>query len=212
MKTFGFLIIFVSLVFGLYAFNMDVSVPTHLGRVVNIHLVTQQQNYLYISGIGLLIGIVLSFFVKTTKEDKTKKIENNKTKKGYEKSKTEKGFNYKLYITESITFDVIKNKIYSFYSEQSFIKKNDNENTLFIKNDEQNAYVEVKNMDDYIKVSVWNTVEPSFMENLYLQNNKEKNENNKIADIDKLIELGKLYKDNLITKEEFEEQKRLLKK
>lgn len=38
------------------------------------------------------------------------------------------------------------------------------------------------------------------------------NENNQsINSTDKLIELGKMYKDGLLTKEEFEEQKNLLK-
>ena len=49
-----------------------------------------------------------------------------------------------------------------------------------------------------------------FIKALYLEND----ENNIISSMntDKLIELGKLYKDGLLTREEFEEQKNLLKK
>ena len=128
----------------------------------------------------------------------------------YSENKTEKGFNYKLSITEKVTFDTVKKKTLEFYKEFSLTTKNDNEDTLFIKNDVNNSYVEIKNMETYIKYTVYNTVEPKFIKALYLEND----ENNIISSMntDKLIELGKLYKDGLLTREEFEEQKNLLKK
>ncbi len=127
----------------------------------------------------------------------------------YSENKTEKGFNYKLSITEKVTFDTVKKKTLEFYKELSLSTKIDNEDTLFIKNDVNNSYVEIKNMETYIKYTVYNTVEPKFIKALYLEND----ENNIISSMntDKLIELGKLYKDGLLTREEFEEQKNLLK-
>lgn len=205
MKVFGILLTIVSLLFGLFAFNMDVTVPSYIGRIVNISLMHQQQNYLYVSGLGLVIGIVLSVFAKSSKKNK----DNSKMNNEYEETKTEKGFNYKLSITEKVTFSLIKEKTLEFYKELSFIIKIDNEDTLFIKNDVDNAYVEIKNMQTYIKFSVYNTIEPEFIKTLYA-----KNENNDINSInnntDNLIALGKMFKDGLLTREEFEEQKKLL--
>lgn len=205
MKVFGILLTIVSLLFGLFAFNMDVTVPSYIGRVVNISLMHQQQNYLYVSGLGLLIGIVLSVFAKSFKKNKDNSMMNNE----YEEIKTEKGVNYKLSITEKVTFSLIKEKTFEFYKKLPFVTKIDNEDTLFIKNDVDNAYIEIKNMQTYIKYSVYNTFEPEFIKTLYV-----KNENNVMSSIntDKLIELGKLYKEGLLTREEFEEQKNLLNK
>ena len=118
----------------------------------------------------------------------------------YSENKTEKGFNYKLSITEKVTFDIVKRKTLEFYKEFSLTTKNDNEDTLFIKNDVNNSYVEIKNMETYIKCTVYNTVEPKFIKALYFEND----ENNTNTNTDKLIELGRLYKDGLLTREEFE--------
>lgn len=205
MKVFGILLTIVSLLFGLFAFNMDVTVPSYIGRVVNISLMHQQQNYLYVSGLGLVIGIVLSVFAKSSKKNKDNSMMNDE----YEEIKTEKGVNYKLSITEKVTFSLIKEKTFEFYKELPFVTKIDNEDTLFIKNDVDNAYIEIKNMQTYIKYSVYNTFEPEFIKTLYV-----KNENNVMSTIntDKLIELGKMYKEGLLTREEFEEQKNLLNK
>lgn len=209
MKIFGILLIIVSLLVGLFALNMNVSVPTYIGRVVNIGLLQQQQNYLYISGLGLLVGIILSVFVKSSKKSK----DNTKLNNNFEETKTEKGFNYKLQITDEVNFTSVKEKILVFYKELSFVTKTDNDESLFIKNDVDNWYVEVKNMESYLKISVYNTIEPLFIKDLYVK--EVNNDNTKMDSInnsaDKLIELGKMYKDGLLTREEFEEQKNLLK-
>ncbi|KAB7891552.1 hypothetical protein [Poseidonibacter ostreae] len=208
MKIFGIILTIVSLLFGLFAFNMDVSVLTSMGRrVVNISLINQQQNYLYVSGLGILIGIVLSVFTKSSKKDESNSEINNE----YEEKKTEKGFNYKLPVTEKVTFSLIKERTLEFYKENSFVAKTDNEDTLFLSNKIDNSYVEIKNMETYVKLSVYNVSEPKFIKTLYV-----KNENNKIDNInnntDNLIALGEMFKNGLLTKEEFEEQKELLKK
>ena len=206
MKVFGILLTILSLLFGLFAFNMDVTVPSYLGRIVNISLMNQQQNYLYVSGLGLVIGIVLSVFVKSSKKNKDNSEMNNE----YEESKTDKGFNYKLSITDKVTFSLIKENTLEFYKELSFITKIDNEDTFFIKNNEDNSYVAIKNMQTYIKFSIYNTIEPEFIKTLYVKN--EISSITTTNNTDNLIELGKMYKDGLLTREEFEEQKNLLNK
>ena len=180
--------------------------------------------------ISILLSPLLGFLIVLVSGDSTKKkcdkcgqkidvsakicpfcnTEINFESNEYKENKTEKGFNYKLSITEKVTFDTVKKKTLEFYKELSLSTKIDNEDTLFMKNDVNNSYVEIKNMETYIKYTVYNTVEPKFIKALYLEND----ENNIISSMntDKLIELGKLYKDGLLTREEFEEQKNLLKK
>ena len=129
----------------------------------------------------------------------------------YNENKTEKGFNYKLSITEKVTFDIVKQKTLEFYKEFSFVVENDDEYTFFIKNKLDNSYIEIKNMETYMKYTVYNTVEPEFIKSLYIENDEKIDNISGVNNTDKLIELGKLYKDGLLTREEFEEQKNLLK-
>ena len=128
----------------------------------------------------------------------------------YNENKTEKGFNYKLSITEKVTFDIVKQKTLEFYKEFSFVVENDDEYTFFIKNKLDNSYIEIKNMETYMKYTVYNTVEPEFIKSLYIENDEKIDNISGVNNTDKLIELGKLYKDGLLTREEFEEQKNLL--
>ena len=61
-----------------------------------------------------------------------------------------------------------------------------------------------------MKYTVYNTVEPEFIKSLYIENDEKIDNISGVNNTDKLIELGKLYKDGLLTREEFEEQKNLL--
>lgn len=128
----------------------------------------------------------------------------------YNENKTEKGFNYKLSITEKVTFDIVKQKTLEFYKEFSFVVENDDEYAFLIKNKLDNSYIEIKNMETYMKYTVYNTVEPEFIKSLYIENDEKIDNISGVNNTDKLIELGKLYKDGLLTREEFEEQKNLL--
>ena len=49
-----------------------------------------------------------------------------------------------------------------------------------------------------------------FIKSLYIENDEKIDNISGVNNTDKLIELGKLYKDGLLTREEFEEQKNLL--
>lgn len=87
MKATGLLLTFIGVVFGIYAFTMDVSVSSSrgYGRVNNIGLMNDQGNYLMISGFIILIGVILIIFSKNKSEDKDRQ-EVLKTKKEQEKT------------------------------------------------------------------------------------------------------------------------------
>lgn len=59
MKLFGYLALVGGLALFGYAFFMDVTVPSPLGRVVNIHLMSQQKNYQMAGMFASFLGIVM---------------------------------------------------------------------------------------------------------------------------------------------------------
>jgi RNA polymerase subunit RPABC4/transcription elongation factor Spt4 len=70
-------------------------------------------------------------------------------------------------------------------------------------------YIQIESKETQFIIQAFNTNIP-----IEIEGKKEtvkENINSNISNLDKLIELGKLYKDGLLTKEEFEEQKNLLK-
>ncbi|WP_051583052.1 hypothetical protein [Morganella morganii] len=62
MRNIGYILISVGLIAMIYAINMDVSVSTYGGRVNNIGLISDRQNYLIFSGVIFLAGVILSIF------------------------------------------------------------------------------------------------------------------------------------------------------
>lgn len=207
MKLIGILIIAFSLLLGFYAFNMNISVYSDLGRVTNLSLMNQQQNYLYISGLSLLVGIILFVASNFVKKEKINDVQDNL----FEEIKTEKGFNYKLPITDEVNFLSVKNKILEFYKELNFNDvKTDEGDSFFIKNSSGNGYVELKSIDTYLKLAVYNTSRPIFIDEIYKEKEEVSSSNNQTSEIDKLIELSKMLEKGLITKEEFEEHKKVL--
>lgn len=62
MWAFGFAILAAGIVGLLAAMNMDVSVSSGLGRVSNIGLMAQRQNYMMIAGLAVLAGLLMVIF------------------------------------------------------------------------------------------------------------------------------------------------------
>ncbi|WP_323115528.1 zinc ribbon domain-containing protein [Klebsiella variicola] len=62
MKKLGFLIIFVGSALAVLALTMDVSVDTGYGRVNNLGLMADRQNYLFFSAFMVVIGLVIYIF------------------------------------------------------------------------------------------------------------------------------------------------------
>lgn len=62
MKKLGFLIMLLGVVLSYLALTMDVSVDTGYGRVNNLGLMADRQNYLFISAFMVVIGLVLYIF------------------------------------------------------------------------------------------------------------------------------------------------------
>ena len=68
MKTFGYVVLAAGIVWLLVAANMDTSVPTGLGgRVNNIGLIAQKQNFLLTGAFVALCGLLMAIFGKSKK-------------------------------------------------------------------------------------------------------------------------------------------------
>ncbi len=62
MKNIGYILMGVGLIAMLCAMSMDVSVSTYAGRVNNIGLMSERQNYLIFSGFIFIGGVILAIF------------------------------------------------------------------------------------------------------------------------------------------------------
>lgn len=60
MRSFGFIAVIIGVMMLIGALVMDVSVPAGLGRVNNIGLMAERQNYTIIGGILLIVGILMA--------------------------------------------------------------------------------------------------------------------------------------------------------
>ena len=69
-------------------------------------------------------------------------------------------------------------------------------------------YIQIESKENEFVIQSYNMIIPSELEAKEAAINENCISN--ISKVDKLIELGKLYKDGLLTKEEFEEQKNIL--
>lgn len=73
MKTFGWILVTVGVVWLIYAYNLDTSVSTGGGlympsRVVNLDLVQERQTHIYLASFATLIGVLLILFGKNKDE------------------------------------------------------------------------------------------------------------------------------------------------
>ncbi len=143
-------------------------------------------------------------------DNKGEKKINENNENDIENNIIKKEDNYKLILKKNFTpytVDEIKKILIDAYDGKCTpeIRINDEEQ-LFIKGIIENY--EITNIR--MKIEEYAYLIESYKIPIpeILINKNEK----KISDIDKLIELGKLYKDGLLTREEFEEQKNLLKK
>lgn len=62
MRGFGFLVIVIGIIVMIAATTMDVSVPSGLGRVNNLGLMADRQNYTLIGGVFLIAGLLMVIF------------------------------------------------------------------------------------------------------------------------------------------------------
>lgn len=70
MRTIGFLLLAIGVIWLLIAFNMDTSVATgYGGRVNNIGLIASKQNHMLIASVISLCAILMIIFGKATSED-----------------------------------------------------------------------------------------------------------------------------------------------
>ena len=145
MKTIGYILLVTGIVLGFYALNMNTSVEVHysyentLGlpdRVNNIGLMKDQQNYLLISGVLCVIGIILAFFVNPS--DKPIEEEQSSNNNKYEDLERISNLLEKGHITKD-EFDVEKQKIMSQSSIKDEVSANDMEKINVIIKEERKS-------------------------------------------------------------------------
>jgi hypothetical protein len=198
MKTFGSLISLFAFILAFYALTMDVSISNGLGnKIVNIHLITQQQNLLLMSLMLLLLGLV--FILLGRKSKVNKKTNTSINTELFKKIPTENGFNYTLNKKDGVSFNIVKSKLLELYTKESFTIKEDSKESLFMKKSDSKAYIDAKDKGSFIALSVWNTITPDFIDELYGLEKQEQPLNS----TDKLIELSKMLEKGIISKEEF---------
>lgn len=64
MKGFGFLVVAAGIIVMIAATTMDVSVSSGLGRVNNLGLMADRQNYTLIGGVALIAGLLMVIFAR----------------------------------------------------------------------------------------------------------------------------------------------------
>jgi hypothetical protein len=76
MKALGIILFLLACMLGGAVLNMDTSVETGFGRVNNIGLMQEKQNYLIVSGVLAVLGIILMVAAKPKqKPEKAKYLE-----------------------------------------------------------------------------------------------------------------------------------------
>jgi hypothetical protein len=67
MRNFGYFVLVIGLLCLVGALAMDVSVSSGVGRVNNIGLMAERQNFLLIGGLMLLVGVIMAIAGKRQK-------------------------------------------------------------------------------------------------------------------------------------------------
>ena len=171
--------------------------------------------------LSMLLSPIIGFLIVLTIEDRTKKKCYNCGQnidisakvcpfcnKQYQNKiiKTSQ-FENKLVLNKKdspYSFEDIKKIVTTTYDESKSPEiEYDTINKFCIKGQYKKSYIKIEAMEDTFELSSYDANIPSELEV------KDSNEM-PINNTDKLIELGKLYKDGLLTKEEFEEHKKKL--
>jgi hypothetical protein len=133
------------------------------------------------------------------KENKIIKINDSTSKLILEKSLTP-------YTLDDLKRIIIKNYDEKYRPTASI----DSKDIFFFKStagEYQSNHIQIQIKDEEYIIEGFNVPIPNELEIVNIKRDKEQSVNN----VDRLIELGKLYKDGILTKEEFEEQKGKLK-
>lgn len=75
MRAAGIWLTIIGILGAIGALSVDVSVETQFGRVNNIGLINDQKNYLILSALGILIGVILLISGRSEQPRKPKKAE-----------------------------------------------------------------------------------------------------------------------------------------
>ncbi len=142
--------------------------------------------------------------INTKKDSKITKVNESLSKLVLDKEST------------SYTMNDLKKIVTENYDEKYRAEVSvDNDSTFSIKGRAGEFalnYIQIESKENEFVIQAYNMDIPSELETKKEVNKTQANNSSDTSSVDKLIELGKLYKEGLLTKEEFEEQKNLLNK
>ncbi|HXB13434.1 MAG TPA: SHOCT domain-containing protein [Bacteroidia bacterium] len=198
MKIIGWILLGVGIIFGIYALSMDVSVSIGGGdRVNNIGLMNDRQNYLIVSAVMCIIGVVILISSKS-KQQITEAVQqaqsnlSNRDKLKNLLTKFEMGRRDSL---PAKTIETMEN-----------IKARRIKLGFTFKNDSDAAYIH------WYRNAVTSSSIIKFLDIVEQEQNEKKatttNQNTGVAE--ELIKLKGLVDRGILTQAEFEEQKKKL--
>ena len=225
MKAIGSLLIIAGLIWGFVAFNIDtsieiggesygsgeysVSIPKR--RINNLGLMNEKQNNIYGAGITLVIGVIL-FIFGARKEDETKLEIHNKKEVIETVIQDDKDrFKISFPIKDKNSWNNIKTNLLLFYKKyniENIISDNDT-SWMIGGNEGVKGYIQATLNGDIIIIESFKLPKPDT--SIIDRETKQKDEkiiNSENTSTDRLIELGKLFKQGLVTKEEFDKEKK----
>jgi len=228
MKILGTFLSVVGLVWGIMAFNYDTSVEVGgqsygsgeysfdipKSRVNNIGLMNEKQNHIFGAGITLILGVILFIFGSRKEEQTREDQEKGNQSTIVETSIKEDAERFKIafHAKNEKSWSNVKTKLLKFYEQydiQNIIS--DKESSWMIGGKENvKGYVAATLNDNIIVVESFKLQKPdiSILSSETKQQNSEIMSETKDDSTDKLIDLGRLYEKELISKEEFENAKK----
>ena len=121
---------------------------------------------------------------------------------------------FELKRNDNVTFEKLKSIAYDFYKDKSFKDvKLDNENNYMVKTEDGKSYFQIENnYQDFIKLTVYNSVRANFVDSLYQDKEIKKVEStsNSTDKTSKLVDLANMLEKGLLSKEEFNRMKQEL--
>ncbi|MDQ7032724.1 MAG: hypothetical protein Q9M37_08455 [Desulfonauticus sp.] len=222
MKTIGTILIIIGLIWGVFSFNIDTSIEVGgesygsgeyvfkipKTRVNNFGLMNDKQNNISGAGITLVIGVILFIFGGRKEEEKMQEDKQGFTETVIQDDDNK--FKISFQMKNENSWDNIKTKLFAYYKEQDIenIISEKEMSWMLGANEGVKGYIEARLNEDIISIQCFKLPKPDI--EIINSETKQKEEQTvqKNNSTDKLIELGKLLEKELITKEEFDKEKK----
>lgn len=201
MKIFGIVLIVLAILLGLYSLGMDVTVWVNSEtRVVNLHLMSQQQTLLVTSGALLIVGVLILLLSKSQRDTPIKA-----SKKGVTRKFRNNTYIIELKDYEANHFRDAKKSLSEQYLKHGYTLVSRDDATIWTLKSPTNSktYIQVQVTLDGLKVEAFNVPEEP---EVFIEKEEDKKRNITLE----ILELSKMLEKKLISEEEFINMKKEL--